>query len=96
MANHPLPVVTVHELIATITSKGQVTVPAPLRRLWGLMAHDKVVFTIEDGAVRVAPTRGVVERTAGMLRTAQAHLSPAHEQAAFEQAMATDAGVRTS
>lgn len=33
---------------ATLTSKGQVTVPAPLRRALGLKAGDKLVFKRDD------------------------------------------------
>lgn len=34
---------------ATLTSKGQVTLPAVLRRAWGLKAGDRVEFDYEGG-----------------------------------------------
>jgi AbrB family looped-hinge helix DNA binding protein len=37
---------------ATLTSKGQVTLPVVLRRLWDLDAGDEIDFTLqEDGRV---------------------------------------------
>lgn len=41
---------------ATLTSKGQVTLPAELRRLWGLKAGDRLHFSMEDRE-RVVLTR---------------------------------------
>lgn len=36
------------EFPATITSKGQVTIPKGVRTQLGLDAHDKVIFVVED------------------------------------------------
>ena len=36
------------EIISTITSKGQVTIPAEVRRRLGVGECDKIVFVIED------------------------------------------------
>jgi len=33
---------------STLTSKGQITLPAELRRRWGLKPGDRVDFTLED------------------------------------------------
>jgi antitoxin PrlF len=42
------------EIPATITSKGQVTIPAEVRRHLGLKERDKIAFVIEDeGNVRL-------------------------------------------
>ena len=44
------------ELPATLTSKGQVTIPAEVRRHRGLKKRDKIAFIIEpEGGVRVKP-----------------------------------------
>ena len=44
------------QVIATITSKGQLTLPAEVRRHLGVATRDKVVFVIdEDGTVRLEP-----------------------------------------
>lgn len=61
------------ELLATVTSKGQVTVPAPVRRHLGLEATDKIAFVIEpDGTVWVRapryPTLESLRGAAGSLK----------------------------
>ena len=61
------------ELLATVTSKGQVTVPAPVRRHLGLEASDKIAFVIEpDGTVSVRapryPTLESLRGAAGKLK----------------------------
>lgn len=43
------------ELVTTLTQRGQITVPAEVRRLLGVKAHDKLAFQIEDGTVRLTP-----------------------------------------
>lgn len=46
------------EIVSTITSKGQVTIPAEVRRHLGLKKNDKVSFIIEAaGDVRLAVPR---------------------------------------
>lgn len=53
---------------ATITSKGQVTVPKPIRDKLHLKAGDKVEFMLEeDGNLRVAPVTASVTQLKGML-----------------------------
>ena len=42
------------EIVATITSKGRITLPAAIRRHLGVQIRDKVALLIEDdGSVRV-------------------------------------------
>ena len=57
---------------ATITSKGQVTIPADIRKALGLSAGERVVFTrLDDGTtVMRAKTRSVLELK-GMLKPAR-------------------------
>ena len=53
---------------ATITSKGQVTVPKPIRDRLHLEAGDKIDFILEeDGSVRVTPVNASVRRLKGMV-----------------------------
>jgi antitoxin PrlF len=42
---------------ATITSKGQITVPREVRRLLGVRSGDKLVFESDGANVRVRPVR---------------------------------------
>lgn len=42
------------ELVSTVTSKGQVTIPLEVRKYLGIKTNDKVAFVIEqDGVVRL-------------------------------------------
>lgn len=46
------------ELISTVSSKGQITVPVKIRRHLGINSTDKVAFVIKpDGSVQVTPAR---------------------------------------
>ena len=42
---------------ATITSKGQITVPREVRRRLGVRSGDKLLFEIDGKGVRVRPVR---------------------------------------
>lgn len=56
---------------ATLTSKGQVTIPAEVRKAMGLSAGERVVFTrLDDGTtVMRAKTRSIFELD-GLLKDA--------------------------
>lgn len=79
---------------ATVTRKGQITIPASMRRHLQIEEGDRVEFEEQGDAVvvRRAATMTVTERTAGMLsRYAGAvPLSPAEERDAFERLVAQD------
>jgi AbrB family looped-hinge helix DNA binding protein len=60
---------TMKEMRTVMTRKGQVTVPAEIRRQLGLNRGDKVAFVLDEGEVRLTRTGSVVERTAGAFRT---------------------------
>lgn len=57
------------EFVRTVTQKGQVTIPVEVRNLLRVGPHDKVAFVVEDKQVRLAPTRSIVERTAGVFKS---------------------------
>lgn len=53
---------------ATLTSKGQVTIPKTVRDALHLRTGDRLDFILEpDGTVRVLPITGSVKRLKGML-----------------------------
>ena len=55
---------------ATVTSKGQITIPQEVRRRLGLRQGDQVAFVLENGATVLKPARGEenpFERYAGAL-----------------------------
>ncbi len=55
------------EIISTITSKGQVTIPAEVRRHLGLKKNDKIAFVVQpDGVVQLrAPKYPTIASLAG-------------------------------
>jgi AbrB family looped-hinge helix DNA binding protein len=76
-----------------LTVKGQVTIPAAVRRRLGVAPHDTVAFVVTDEHVQLLPATSVVARTAGMLKSAQPMLSPEEERQLAEAAMAEEADV---
>ncbi|MBI2941108.1 MAG: AbrB/MazE/SpoVT family DNA-binding domain-containing protein [Chloroflexi bacterium] len=65
------------EILTTVTQRGQVTLPAEVRRLLGIKPRDKVAFTIEEGRVGLRPA-------AFTLRTAFGSVTPQHHPEDFE------------
>lgn len=56
-------------MVATLTSKGQITLPVGLRRQLGLKSGDRVDFvTGLDGTVTVRPVRNALLELAGMAK----------------------------
>ena len=54
---------------ATVTSKGQITIPQPVRQRLGLKTGDRVSFVFEaDGRVVLRPKRIPFERLMGILK----------------------------
>ena len=61
------------EITSTLTSKGQVTIPAEVRKFLGITTHDKIGFVIDDeGVVRLRVRR---YPTIASLRGAAGHLN---------------------
>ena len=61
---------------ATMTSKGQVTFPKPIRDKLRLGAGDKIEFMlVEDGRVLITPVTAPVTRLKGMVPKPEAPLS---------------------
>jgi AbrB family looped-hinge helix DNA binding protein len=62
------------EHISLVTRKGQITLPAELRRLLGIREGDKVAVTLGDpakGEIVVRPVRSVAEATFGAVTPRQ-------------------------
>ncbi len=53
------------EYIRTVTTKGQVTIPAEIRRLLEVEPGDKVVFRVRGDTVELQPTTMTLEDTFG-------------------------------
>ena len=73
---------------AMITSKGQVTLPKPIRDRLDLRAGDRIAFSMEDdGGLLVTPVTGSVMDLAGMLPRPPVPLS----QEEMDEAVAQEA-----
>lgn len=54
--------------VATVTAKGQVTIPKPVRDALGIAEHSKILFVLEDGVLKVVPLgRRTLAELAGAL-----------------------------
>lgn len=78
------------ELLSTVTTKGQVTIPVEIRRRLGVAAHDKVAFVLDDDQVRLVRRGSVVAQTAGIFKTSQPPLTAEELREAAERAIAED------
>ena len=56
------------QITASITQRGQVTIPAEVRRLLGIKPRGKVAFHIYDGEVRLAPVEFTLETAYGSVK----------------------------
>jgi antitoxin PrlF len=93
MNTYPTPYETsdMNEQLTVVTRKGQVTIPADIRRALGIKEGDKVAFVVEDNQVKLARKGSVVEQTAGALQSDIPALPPNAEREATEQAIAEEA-----
>jgi antitoxin PrlF len=80
-----------NEQLTIVTRKGQVTIPADIRRALGIKEGDKVAFVLEDDQVKLTRKGSVVEQTAGALKSDIPALSLREEREAAEQAIAEEA-----
>jgi AbrB family looped-hinge helix DNA binding protein len=76
---------------AVVIRKGQVTVPAEIRRELELKEGDKVAFVLDEGEVRLVRTTSVVERTAGALKSRKPPRTAEELREAAERAIAREA-----
>jgi AbrB family looped-hinge helix DNA binding protein len=53
------------QYIMPVTSKGQVTIPAAVRRLLGLKKNARVAFVVEGNAVKVEPAQATLQAAFG-------------------------------
>ena len=74
--------------LTVLTRKGQITIPAEIRRALALREGDKVAVTMENGHARIVPYGSVVARTAGMFKGTGPVLSAEELREAAAQAIA--------
>lgn len=59
------------EFVTTITQRGQVTIPAEVRRLLGANPRDKIAFRVEGDTVRLVPVELTLEQVFGSVTPLQ-------------------------
>lgn len=75
--------------INTITRKGQITIPAEMRRALDLAEGDKVEISLEGDGVRLRRgDQSVVAKTAGIIKADVPRLSAEEERRVAEEAIA--------
>ena len=74
---------------ATVTSKGQITIPLPVRNRLGLRAGDRIDFLVESGGrILLQPKRTPFENLRGILKTSGKKLASVREMdRAIERAL---------
>ena len=55
-------------LTSQLTSKGQTTIPAAVRKALGLSAADRLVYEIHDGRVVIRPLKGNLLQLKGSVK----------------------------
>jgi looped-hinge helix DNA binding domain, AbrB family len=56
------------ESLATITAKGQVTIPAEIRKALELKPRDKVAFILDQGEVKLEPSSSALRAGFGVVK----------------------------
>ncbi|MBI3927875.1 MAG: AbrB/MazE/SpoVT family DNA-binding domain-containing protein [Armatimonadetes bacterium] len=77
--------------LTVVTRKGQITLPAEIRRALGLRQGDKVAVHLTGDQAIVKRAESVVARTAGAVKTERPPLSARDLRKAAEEAWAEDA-----
>jgi AbrB family looped-hinge helix DNA binding protein len=56
---------TIRQYHTTLTERGQVTLPAEIRKKLGVKPKEKVTFEVEGDSIRIVPSRFTVESVQG-------------------------------
>lgn len=75
---------------SVLTRKGQVTVPATIRRHLGLRRGDRVEFRRAGDEIRLVKGKDAVSQTAGVFKVHRPALSPEAERRLVEHLIAED------
>jgi len=76
------------EVMSTLTSKGQTTVPREVRQALGLGPRQRIVYEIEGDSVRIRSAGGSLMGAAGALADGKPALGRDKERAAYRRARA--------
>ena len=76
--------------MVSITSQGQINIPAKIRKELGLSKKQKAIVSVENGKMIVEPVKDFLELK-GSLRTNKKPLSPRKMRELFENYLAEEA-----
>ncbi len=83
------------QMVGVVTRKGQVTVPAEIRRRLDLKEGDRVAFVMDNGEIRILTGGSVVDQTAGALKSHKPPLSAEGLREVAEGAIAEETDERS-
>ena len=78
------------EFLTVMTRKGQITVPAEIRRVLDLKQGDKIALVVEKGQVRLKRAESIVARTAGYFKSHRPPLTAEELREAAERTIAEE------
>jgi AbrB family looped-hinge helix DNA binding protein len=82
------------EHLTVVTRKGQITIPAAIRRALDLKQGDQIAVVQEGNEARLARRGSAIGRTKGALKSAVPPLSPEELREQTERAIAEDVAER--
>lgn len=89
----------VKEILSVVTRKGQITLPAEIRKSLGIKEGDKVAFLLgnsEEAPIILKPTRSVAEATFGVVTPRKRPEDFQELRRGFEVAVAEEVMAETS
>lgn len=75
---------------AKVSSKGQLTIPKPVREALNLGPGAKVLFTLHDGSAELEPISGDIQQWRGVLQAEGVDTSPAEIREHVHRAIAEE------
>lgn len=71
-----------------VTTKGQIVIPAEIRKKYGIVVGTKIRFDEEDGEIKLVPiTEEVIKNNIGLLRTKGKLLKALQKEIDLERAL---------
>lgn len=75
----------------SITSQGQISIPAKIRRLLGLSKTSKAIVSVENGKMTIEPVKDFLAMRGSLKNARKVKASPREIRIAFEQYLADEA-----
>lgn len=77
--------------IVSITSQGQISIPANIRRELGFTKNNKAIVSVEKGKLTIEPVKDLLELGGSLKHARRVKTSPREIREAFEQYLADEA-----